>query len=366
MNSLSKSVLGLLLPLALARGAGAKIMEDTVAVVNGTPILLSEYQKDLSEATDYWNKAMPAAMADPAHVRKLKEGVLEQLIDREILYQEGVKLKIKVRERDIENGVAEIKARFSRDESGKALTEAETEEAFNRQLKALGMTYAQFRERLSRQIMARKVIDDAVRQRVKPPEEKEARAYFEKARAFIVSGSTAAPKEMSEEEGQAFLEVSQHIKAMSSERVRVSRILVRFSPNASEAEKKRALRTAQALRQKVLDGAAFADVAREESEDPESAARGGDIGFVVRGVAPPEFEKAAFALPVGDVSQPIETDVGYHVIRVQEKRASEPAAFDRFREDLMRFLVNMGYQRELEVYVKDLKSKAVIERHPPA
>jgi parvulin-like peptidyl-prolyl isomerase len=366
MNSSNKGALTLGLLLILPMGAGAKVMEDTVAVVNGAPILLSEFQKDLSEASEYWTKTMPGAMADPAHVKKLKEGVLEQLIDREVLYQEGVKLKLKVRERDIENGVAEIKARFSKDDAGKALSEAEAEAAFNQQLKTLGMTYAQFRERLSRQIMARKVIDDSVRQRVKPPEEKDVKAYFEKVKAFLVSGGTTAPKGLVDDEAQAFLEISQHIKAMSSERVRVSRILVKFSPNASEAEKKRALKTAQALRKKVVEGAAFADVAREESEDPESAARGGDIGLVVRGVAPPEFEKAAFSLPVGDVSEPIETDIGYHIIRVQEKRASEAPDLERFKEDLGRFLVNLSYQRELESFVKDLKSKAVIERHPPA
>lgn len=365
MNSSNRAVLTLLLLLSPV-GARAKVMEDTVAVVNGSPILLSEYQKDLSEASEYWSKAMPAAMGDPSHVKKLKEGVLEQLIDRELLYQEGVKLKIKVRERDIENGVAEIKSRFSKDDSGKALTEAEVEKAFTAQLKGLGMTYEQFRERLSRQIMARKVIDDAVRQRVRPPEEKDVKAYFDRVKAFLVSGSTVAPKDLSGDEAQAFLEISQHIKAMSSERVRVSRILVKFTPNASDAEKKRALKTAQVLKKKIDDGVSFAEVAREESEDPESAARGGDIGFVVRGVAPPEFEKAAFALPVGDVSEPIESDLGYHILRVQEKRASEAPDLERFKEDLGRFLSNLSYQKELESYVKALKGKAVIERNIPS
>ncbi len=353
---------GILLSVLFFASAEAKVMEDTVAVVNGTPILLSEYQKELGEATEYWTRAMPAAMSDPAHLKKLREGVLEQLIDREVLYQEGVKQKIKVRERDIENGVAEIKARFAKDETGKPLGETEAEAAFNKQLKNLGITYAQFRERLGRQIMARKVIEESVRQRLKTPEEKEVRAYFDKIKSYLASSSTEPPKGMEDEPAMAFLEISRQIQAMSSERVRVSRILVKFSPGATAAEKKRALKTASAIKKRLDEGASFSDVAREESEDPESAARGGDIGYVVRGVAPPEFEKAAFALAVGDVGEPIETEIGYNIIRVQEKRAAEAPDFDRFKEELSRFMANMNYTRELEAYVKSIKAKAVIER----
>ena len=149
-------------------------------------------------------------------------------------------------------------------------------------------------------------------------------------------------------------------------RVRVSRILIKLSPNPTDNEKKRALKTALAIKKRLDDGAAFAEVAKEESEDPEGAARGGDIGFVIRGVAPPEFEKAAFAMPVGDVSAPIETEIGYNIIRVQEKRASEAPAFDAFKDDIGRFLMNTNYQKELEKYVKGLKAKAVVERNLPA
>ena len=110
--------------LLSASPLAAKLMEDTVAVVNGTPILLSEYQKEVGTAMDYWGKTNPAAMADPANVRKLRESTLEQLIDRELLTQEGGKLKIKVREREIDNAADEIKTRFKKDERGAAVSDA--------------------------------------------------------------------------------------------------------------------------------------------------------------------------------------------------------------------------------------------------
>ena len=349
--------------ILLASAASAKPLEDTVAVVNGTPILLSEFQKEAATAVDFWSRTNPAAMADPANLRKLRESTLEQLIDRELLYQEGARLKVKVREREVENAIEEIKGRFTKDDEGKAVTDAQAEAAFQEQLKKEGLDWGKFRERLSRQIMAKKVIDQEVKAKVEPASEAETRAYFDKITKYLDSRSTAAPAGMEEEEAMAFREVSSQVKAMSSERVRVQRILIRLSPGASENEKKRALKTAQQLKKRIDDGEDFGKVAKEESEDPDSAARGGDIGYVLRGVAPPELEKACFALGVGDVSEPILTEIGYNIVRVTEKRAKEKPEYDRFKEELSNFLAQASFQRRVEAFVKGLRDKATIERN---
>lgn len=364
MNSFVKACLAFLLLAAVP--AGAKLLEDTVAVVNGTPILLSEFQKEAATAMDYWSKTNPAAMADPANLRKLRESTLEQLIDRELLIQEGAKMKVKVREREVDNAVDEIKARFKKDEQGNPQTDAEAEAAFQKQLKGEGLDWAKFRERLSHQILARKVIDEAVKSKMTPPTEEETKAYFAKVQSYIDSKSTGVPSGMSEEDGMALREVSSQIKALSSERVRVQRVLIRLSPGASENEKKRAQKTAMAVKKRLDDGEEFAKVAKEDSEDPESAARGGDLGYVLRGVAPPELEKAAFSLGVGDTSAPIFTESGYNVIRVTEKRAAEKPEYDKFKDELANFLGGAGFQRKIEVFVKGLRDKATIERNLPA
>ena len=363
MNSSSKFLAVVL--MGLASGAQAGVLEDTVAVVNGSPILLSEYQKEIDEVMEYWRRVMPAAAADPTHVRKLRETTLEQLIDREVLYQEWVKLKLKVREREIDAGLAEIKDRFAKDDEGSPVSQADADAAFSKKLKAMGLTLSQFRSRLSRQIMGRKVVDETIKLRVKMPQEQAVKEYFERLKAFVVSGSSEPPKDVGEEEGAAFLEIAGQMKAMTSERVRVSRILFRFSITNSAREKKRALKAAQETRRRLADGANFAEVAREVSEEAEFAARGGDIGLLVHGAAPPEFEKAAFSLGLGEISEPIETEGGYFLIRVQEKRASEAPDFDKFKEELGKAMQNIAFQKELEAYVKSLKAQAVIERTPP-
>lgn len=368
MNSLNRWGLAALMAAAPAQ---AKVMEDTVAVVNGTPILLSEYQKELATSIEFWSRNEPEALRDPAVVRKLHEGTLEELINREILFQEGSKLKIKVRERDVENGIKEIKSRFlPEDPEGTQSEEqkqAQAEAAFKEQLKSDGLTYPIFEERLKKQIMARKLIDEAVRPKVRPPEEKDVRAYFDRIKAYILSKSTEAPAGMEEDESSAFRQISQQVRGMTSERVRVSRILVKISPGASENEKKRALKTASDIRARLIEGtSSFAEIARTESEDPESARRGGDIGYVLRGVAPLEFEKAAFSLPVGEISEPIETEIGYHILRVQEKRAAETPDYEDFKKKLGEFLGNVRFQKELEGFIKSLRAKSVVEKNSAA
>ncbi|MDE2040135.1 MAG: peptidylprolyl isomerase [Elusimicrobia bacterium] len=365
-NKLRAALGAMLLWTGAAGAAGAARLEDTVAFVNGSPILLSEYRKELATSMAYWRKTEPGALDDPENLDKLRKSTLEEMINRELLYQEGVKEKIKVRDRDIENGIEEIKARFA-PEDAKDLppgdADAQAEKAFDKQLKSDGLTMAQFRHRLSKQIMARKLIDQDVRSTVQQPSEKEVRAYFDKVQAFLASGSTQPPGGFSPDDAQAFLEIAGQVKAVSSERVRVSRILIRTLPNASVNEKKRALETAQAIRKKLLDGASFAEVARAQSEDPESAPRGGDIGYVVRGVAPPAFEEAAFSLPVGQISEPIQTEEGYNIILVSEKRAAQSPDFDKLKDDMGRFLMNLRFQKDLQAYVKKLRSKAFIKRN---
>ncbi len=366
MTILGRRLIVAMAALACGASAQAKLMEDAVANVNGAPILLSEYQKELRGALELWGRSQPGAMASPELLRGLREKTLEQLIDHELLYQEGARLKLKVRERDIESAVEEVKVRFSRDDQGKPLSPAEIDEMFKKQLKNDGFSFSQFRDRISRQVMMRKTIESEVKPKVRNPDEKEAREYFDRIRAFIVSGSTLPPRELDEESGMIFMEVAKDVRLLSSERVRVSRILVRFSPGASPQEKKRAHQAALDVKKRLDEGkASFAEIARSESEDPEGAAQGGDIGFVFRGVAPPDFEKAAFAMPVGEISAPIETEIGYHVIRVMEKRAAETPDFERFREQLSEFLRNVNFNKEVGSYVKGLKAKAVIERNIP-
>ncbi|MBI4678353.1 MAG: peptidylprolyl isomerase [Elusimicrobia bacterium] len=355
-----------------ASAAGAVVPDAAVvAVVNGAPVPASEYDRELKWSFGRWQRGKPGAWAfgpgaGAEGPKALRQQVLEQLIDHELLYQRGVQLKLGVEERDIEEAIEEVKSGFARDAGGKKVSEAEAEQRLRNQVEAEGISHAQYRKRIARQVMIRKVIDSQVRPNVPPPSEDETARYFERAKAFVLSGSTVPPADMDEEEGLVFMEVARDVKLMSSGRVRVSRILVRFSENAGSRERKRAKAAALKLKRRIDEGkSTFEEIARAESEDPESAADGGDIGYVYRGRIPQEIEDAVFSMPVGEVSRPIETPTGFHILKLMEKRAAAVPEFADFKPEMTRFLMNVHFSDELARFVDDLKAKAVIERRLP-
>ncbi len=98
----------------------------------------------------------------------------------------------------------------------------------------------------------------------------------------------------------------------------------------SDAE---ALALAQELRQRILDGEDFAELAKLYSDDPGSAPNGGDLGWAGRGRYVPEFEDVAFSLPVGEVSEPVKTQFGYHLIQVEERDENRPKDEAQLRQE---------------------------------
>lgn len=95
--------------------------------------------------------------------------------------------------------------------------------------------------------------------------------------------------------------------------------LVEMARVPGAADSAAALERSREIRERIVQGADFAELAREYSADPGSAASGGDLGWFGRGDMSPAFEEAAFALEPGDFSEPVLTSVGYHIIKVQEK-----------------------------------------------
>jgi parvulin-like peptidyl-prolyl isomerase len=84
------------------------------------------------------------------------------------------------------------------------------------------------------------------------------------------------------------------------------------------------LALANELRQRLLAGEDFAALAAEYSDDPGSAANGGDLGWFGKGQMVAPFEEAAFSLPIGEISEPVKSDFGYHLIEVLERDAARP------------------------------------------
>ena len=109
------------------------------------------------------------------------------------------------------------------------------------------------------------------------------------------------------------------------ERVKASHILIRFKgsaaaakPGQKELTEEEALAKIQELRKRILAGEDFAKLASTESDDSVAAKNGGSLGSFTHGQMDPVFDKAAFALQVGQISEPVKTRFGYHLIKVEE------------------------------------------------
>jgi peptidyl-prolyl cis-trans isomerase C len=155
--------------------------------------------------------------------------------------------------------------------------------------------------------------------------------------------------------------MAQYFRMKTDESVRVRHILIKIDPNASIQERSEALRKAQDIRKKISGGEDFEDAARKYSQDPGSAPKGGDLGFIVKGQMVKTFERAAFALPVGGVSDVVQTEFGYHIIKVEEKKAPSKLRLEDVKDDLKEYLFRSAAREQYNQFVDGLRKKAVVD-----
>ncbi len=148
------------------------------------------------------------------------------------------------------------------------------------------------------------------------------------------------------------------IKQMGKqEEVHARHILIRAKPGdekASEAAKTKI----EAIIVKLKSGEDFVKLAKEDTEDPSGKANGGDLGYFTKDQMVPEFSKVAFELKKGDISGPVKTQFGWHVIKVEDKRLKPPPKFEDVKDQLVNF-VQRKAQADL---VSKLRTEAKIEK----
>jgi len=145
------------------------------------------------------------------------------------------------------------------------------------------------------------------------------------------------------------------------ERVRASHILIAVPPNADAAARTQARFRAESVLKEARAGKDFAALAREHSEDPGSAANGGDLGFFQRGQMVGPFNDVAFSLPAGAVSDLVETQFGYHIIKVAEKQPARTVPLEEVRPQVEQYLQNVNREKQTEAFIAALKAKGKVE-----
>jgi peptidyl-prolyl cis-trans isomerase C len=114
---------------------------------------------------------------------------------------------------------------------------------------------------------------------------------------------------------------------------------------------------AKELRAKIVAGGDFAQLAKENSTDTGSKDQGGVLGYFGHGQMVPEFEAAAFRLEKGEISEPVHTNYGWHIIKIDDRRKKEPPAFDTVKDTLINSLV----VRKAQDQATEMRSKAQVE-----
>ncbi len=153
---------------------------------------------------------------------------------------------------------------------------------------------------------------------------------------------------ISEEEAKKYYDNNKN-KFKQNKRVDVSHILV------EDAE------TAQKLKTEIENGKEFATVAKNNSIDKQSASKGGRLGFIEKGKVIPQFEEAAFNLEVGEVSDVIQTQNGYHILTVNDIEEASQKSFDEVRDQIEETLTNQKSNNKYQEYVQNLRDEANLE-----
>ncbi|MCB9523717.1 MAG: peptidylprolyl isomerase [Myxococcales bacterium] len=287
-----------------------------IAKVNGVEVDREEFVKKYSKMTKAFTtrkKEIPEGLA-----KRYKQSILKQLVDKELLSAEVKKRNIQVPAADLETEFADYKKMFRTDEN------------FDRYLKSSDITEAQIKENISHNLAVTKLLEDGGDLKVS---DEEIKAYYDK--------------------NQARYEIK--------EQVRASHILLKVDKSADEAAVKAAKDKADKIYAEASKkGADFAELAKKNSEGP-TAPRGGDLSYFSRGRMVPEFEKAAFALKVGEISKPVKTQFGWHIIKITDKKEGKQRSFDEVKESIAKLLRNKNSRKAKSELLKKLKDGAKIE-----
>jgi len=309
---------------------GSVIVDKLVAIVNQDPITLFELRRAAAPFVAQVIGEVRTSAELNAKLMQVQQEVLDNLINDILIHAEARRMGITVEAPQVEAHIERIRT-----------ANGWSEDQLAEQLRRLGFaSIADYRRHTEREMMKSQAISIRVGSRVKLDE----REVEQELQRRLGAGSTVEER-------------------------RAAHVLLKVDPLATRdaTEGVRALMEAQ--RERIIAGeVSFEDVARAISEDTGTQRAGGDLGWFTRGDFDPDFEAAAFALPAGEVSQPIRTQFGWHLIKVISVRDRQVTASG----DLEKIRMEIRFQRrqqELErlylQWVRSLRSQAFVEVKDP-
>lgn len=291
------------------------VLPDPIAKINGEAISKAELE-DAIRGIERQNggRSVPAERRD-----EIYRGVLDNLISMHVLRQEVSERRMTVSDAEIAEHINQLRQQFP------------SEAAFNKAMAMQHISQQRLRDDARMNLLVNRLVESEVDNKlsVKPGD---VSAFYEK----------------------------NPDKFKQPESVRASHILIIVPPGADAATKAAAKARAEEALKAVRGGKDFAAVAREYSQDG-SAQHGGDLNYIVPGQTAPAFEKAAFALNVGQVSGVVESPFGFHVIKVTDRRPGRVVPFAEAAGQIQKFLEDEQRKSLASSFVAGLKAKRKVE-----
>jgi peptidyl-prolyl cis-trans isomerase C len=255
-------------------------------------------------------------------MNQLQDRILDDLINRELLYQAGQQKGISVSPEEARSEIDGMKKKF------------EKAEDFAAALKSLQMTEDQMAASIQRDMTVHRFVQEEILAGVVVTDEEKHEFYDSHPEFF-----------------------------KTPEQVRASHILAKLDETAGDDDQAAARKKIEDVNQKLKNGEDFAETAKTYSEGP-SAAQGGDLGYFARGQMVPSFEEAAFALDVGAMSGIVQTRFGYHIILCTDRKPAGTASYEAEAEKISQHLQQAKSEKAVSACVEGLREAAKIEKLP--
>jgi len=292
-----------------------------VATVNGTQITEGQIEKMLAIRMKQMAGRVPENMM-PQYIKQMRKQAIEQMVIEAVLTE-------KEKEKNITVSEEELTTQINKQMAQQNLTMDD----FKAMLKGYGVDFSEYQQNMKKRAMFEKLMETEFADKVKAPTDEQVRAYYdENAQQFTIPES-----------------------------IHAKHILIRPADgNDPNQAKLQAKAKAQELLAKVKGGAEFETVAKENSACP-SAKNGGDLGSQQRGTFVPEFEKAAYALKPGEISDVVETQFGYHIIKLIERSDANTVSFENAKENIVQMLGDKQKEQIVMDYIQKIKAEADVK-----
>ena len=302
--------------------ADAKPMElpEVVATVNGKDITRTQLQ-------DIFNAAVQSSGMNVADLSSAQQlggytQLLNDLIDRQLLLDAASKEEIT--SEDVEAEIKKFKSQFP------------DEAIFDTQMKQAGMSNEKLQNDVREELKIRRWMESQVK-----------------------------TSDVTDADAKSFYE--SNLKEFEQpETVKASHILFMVDADAAPEVVKEKQEAAQKAAARAKGGEDFTTLAKELSEEPGAKESGGDLGFFPKDRMVPEFANAAFAANLNDISEPVKTQFGWHVIKVTDKKAAGTVPFDEVNNQITSYLKSTRQREAVQKVMKDLKDSAKIQTFLPA